>query len=156
MHFLELTYYCFCVSEKLHRKYSQNWTKQKPNIQKFTEASREPKKSRRGAKACPHSRAVWPRPWPHPLYVWPPWSTFDDAPLLIKTPWQEKPEDLIKIPERYHDPLPPSTQDREGPEALPGTLPKRGITTRGLLHCHACLQSDEWVVYLRLWVHISS
>jgi hypothetical protein len=23
---------CFCVSEKLHRKYSQNWTKQKPKF----------------------------------------------------------------------------------------------------------------------------
>jgi hypothetical protein len=23
---------CFCVSEKLHRKYSRNWTKQKPNL----------------------------------------------------------------------------------------------------------------------------
>jgi hypothetical protein len=33
-------------------------------------------------------------------------------------------------------------RDREGPEALPGTLPERGITTEGLLHHHACLQSD--------------
>jgi hypothetical protein len=23
---------CFCFSEKLHRKYSRNWTKQKPNL----------------------------------------------------------------------------------------------------------------------------
>jgi hypothetical protein len=43
MHFLELTYLrdatvpvpcfcCFCVSEKLHRKFSRNWTKQKPKF----------------------------------------------------------------------------------------------------------------------------
>jgi hypothetical protein len=43
MHFLELTYYkdatllvlifcCFCILEKLYRKYSQNWTKQKPKF----------------------------------------------------------------------------------------------------------------------------
>jgi hypothetical protein len=25
-------FYCFCVSEKLHRKYSRNWTKQNPNL----------------------------------------------------------------------------------------------------------------------------
>jgi hypothetical protein len=29
--------FCYlCVSEKLHRKYSQNWTKQKPNLLFFT------------------------------------------------------------------------------------------------------------------------
>jgi hypothetical protein len=51
---------------------------------------------------------------------------------------------------------PSSTRDREGPEALPGTLPERGITTEGLLHHHAYLQSDVWVVYLGLRVHSSS
>jgi hypothetical protein len=30
---------CFYVSEKLHRKYSQNWMKQKPNVQILNEAS---------------------------------------------------------------------------------------------------------------------
>jgi hypothetical protein len=47
-------------------------------------------------------------------------------------------------------------RDREGLEALPGTLPERGITTEGLLHHHACLWSDVWVVYLGLRVHSSS
>jgi hypothetical protein len=37
---------------------------------------------------------------------------------------------------------PSSTRDREGPAALPGTLPVRGITTGGLLHHHSCLRSD--------------
>jgi hypothetical protein len=49
-----------------------------------------------------------------------------------------------------------STRDQEGPKALPGTLPERRITTRGLLHHHVCLRSDMWVVYLGLWVHSSS
>jgi hypothetical protein len=44
--------------------------------------------------------------------------------------------------ETYCKPPPLSTQDREGPEALPSTLPERGITTGGLLHHHACLRSD--------------
>jgi hypothetical protein len=35
-------------------------------------------------------------------------------------------------------------------------MPKRGITTGGLLRRHACLRRDEWVVYLGLWVHSSS
>jgi hypothetical protein len=81
---------CFCVSEKLHRKYSRNWTKQKPNIQKFTEASRSPKKRWRGATGRPHNRAAWPSPWPRPLRVWPPWSTSDAVPSPIKTPRWEK------------------------------------------------------------------
>jgi hypothetical protein len=42
----------------------------------------------------------------------------------------------------YFKPPPSSTRDRKGPEALPGTLPERGITIGGLLHHHACLRSD--------------
>jgi hypothetical protein len=146
----------FCVSEKLHRKYFQNWMKQKPNIQKFTEASREPKRRQRGATSRPHNRAAWPRPWPHPLCVWPPRSTSDAAPSPIKTPRWEKPKYSINFPETHRDPPPSLTRDREGPEALPGTLSEREITTGGLLHRHACLRRDEWVVYLGLWVHSSS
>jgi hypothetical protein len=134
---------CFSVSEKLHRKYSRNWTKQKPNIQKFTEASREPKRRRRGATGRPHHRAARPAPGPRPLVVRPPLSTSDAAPSPIKTPRREKPKYPINFPETYRDPPPSSTRDREGPEALPNTLPKRGIATGGLLHRHACLRRDE-------------
>jgi hypothetical protein len=49
----------------------------------------------------------------------------------------------MNFPETHCDPLPSSIRDREGPEALPGTLPERGIATGGLLHCHACLRRDE-------------
>ena len=115
--------------------------------------------NRRGdewATRAPHTKAARPRPWPRPLCVRPPRSTPDDAPSPIKTPWREKPKDPITFPEhiaihRRHQP-----KDREGPEALPGTLPERGIATEGLLHRHAYLRSDEWVVYLGLWVHSSS
>jgi hypothetical protein len=58
--------------------------------------------------------------------------------------------------ETYCKPPPSLTRDREDPEALPGTLPERGITTKGLLHQHAFLRCDVWVVYLGLWVHSSS
>jgi hypothetical protein len=147
---------CFCVSEKLHGKYSRNWTKQKPNLLIFTKASRSPKKRRRGATGWPHHRVARPAPGPHPLWVRPPWSTSDAAPSPIKIPQQEKPEHPINFPETHHDPPSSSTRDWEGPEALPGTLPERGITTGGLLHHHACLRRNECVVYLGLWVHSSS
>jgi hypothetical protein len=136
-------FYCFCVSEKLHRKYSRNWTKQKPKVQIFTGASRRPESRRRGATRCPHHRAAWPRASPRPLVVRPPWSTSDTAPSPIKTPRRQKPKHPITFLETHRDPPSSSTRDREGPEALPGTLPERGIATGGLLHRHACLWRDE-------------
>jgi hypothetical protein len=75
--------------------------------------------------------------------VWPPRSTSDDAPSPIKTPRREKPKDPITFRETHRDPSLSSTRDREGPEALPGTLPERVIATGGLLHRHTCLQRDE-------------
>jgi hypothetical protein len=149
-------FYCFCVSEKLHRKYSRNWTKQKPNIQIFTEASREPKRTWNGARRRSHHQGAQPRAWPHRPMVSPTWSTSDAAPSPIKTLRREKPKHPITFLETHRDPPLSSTQDREGPEALPGTLSERGITTGGLLHRHAWLWRDEWVVYLGLWVHSSS
>jgi hypothetical protein len=134
---------CFCVSEKLHRKYSRNWMKQKPNIPIFIEASRRPKRRWRGAIGRPHHRAAWPALGPCPLVARPPWPTSDASPSPIKTPRWEKPKHPINFPETHRDPSPSSTRDWEGPEALLGTLPERGITTGGLLHRHACLRRDE-------------
>jgi hypothetical protein len=54
------------------------------------------------------------------------------------------------------NPSPSLMRDREGPQALSGTLPERGITTGGLLYHHASLRSDVRVVYLGLRVHSSS
>jgi hypothetical protein len=133
----------FSVPEKLHRKYSQNWTKQKPNIQKLTEASREPKRRWSRATRGPHNRVAQPRARPRPLCVWPPRSTSDDTPSPIKTPRWENLNTQSLFQKTYRDLPPSSTRDREGPEALPGTLPERGITIGVLLHRHACLQRDE-------------
>jgi hypothetical protein len=133
----------FCVSEKLHKKYSRNWTKQVPEVLFFQEAFRYPKRRRRGAIGHPHTRAAWPGPSPRPLCVRMPGSTSDDAPSPIKTPRREKPKYPINFLETHCDPPPSSTRDREGLEALPGTLPERGIATEGLLHRHACLWSDS-------------
>jgi hypothetical protein len=134
---------CFCVSEKLHRKYSRNWMKQKPDVQIFNEASRRLKRRRNRAKGRPHHQGARPAPGPRRPMVWAPWSTSDAAPSPIKTPQREKPKHPITFPETYRDSPPSLTQDREGPEALPDTLSERGITTGGLLHRHACLRHDE-------------
>jgi hypothetical protein len=91
----------------------------------------------------PHTRAAWPRAWPRPLCVRPPRSISDDAPSPIKTPRWEKPKDPMSFPEHIAIRHRRRPEDREGLEALPGTLPERGIATGGLLHRHACLRSDE-------------
>jgi hypothetical protein len=133
---------CFCVSEVLHRKYSRNWMKQVPEVLFFPKASRDLKRSWRGATRAPHTRAARPRPWLRPLCVRAPQATSDDAPSPIKTPRQKKPKNPINfqhiVIRHCHRP-----KDREGPEALPSTLPERGITIGGLLYRHACLRSDE-------------
>jgi hypothetical protein len=96
-----------------------------------------------GATGQPHHRVAWPAPVPRPLVVRPSGLPPDAAlPPIYSSRW-EKPKYPINFPETHRDPPPSSTQDWEGPEALPGTLPVRGIATGGLLHRHACLRHDE-------------
>jgi hypothetical protein len=71
-------------------------TKAEPPI--FTEASRRPEMTRRGARGQPHHQGAWPSPWPRPPMVRAPWSTPDDAPSPIKSPRWEKPRGHIAFP----------------------------------------------------------
>jgi hypothetical protein len=48
---------------------------------------------------------------------------------LLSLPRWEKPKYPITFLETHRDPPSSPTRDREGPEALPGTLPERGIAT---------------------------
>jgi hypothetical protein len=87
-------FYYFCVSEKIHRKYSRNWTKQaKPSI--FAEASRSPKMRRRGARSQAHPRAPRPSPWPHHQGVRPAGPPSDASLSPIYSPRREKPKGHI-------------------------------------------------------------
>ena len=133
----------FCVSEVIHRKYSRNWTKQVPEVLFYPEASRDPKESRRRATRGPHTAVARPAPGLRHHGVRPPGPSSDIAPSPIKTPRRKKPKYPIRFPEHIAIRRRRRPEDREGPEALPGTLPERGIATGGLLHRHACLRSDE-------------
>jgi hypothetical protein len=65
------------------------------------------------------------------------------SPFRLCIPFVEKTLEVQTLFQKtYCKPPPSSTRDREGPEALPGTLLERGITTGGLLHHHAYLRSD--------------
>jgi hypothetical protein len=147
---------CFCVLEKLHRKYSRNWTKQK--LKSLITWHKDGVQRREGDGPGASHTWWWRGP---PLgratrgcyclvhLLTSPFCLFnplDGKTLGARTLFQKA----------YYKPPPPSMRGREGPEALLGTLPERGITTGGLLHHHAYLRSDVWVVYLGPWVHSSS
>jgi hypothetical protein len=146
----------FCVLEKLHRKYSQNWTKQKPNLLFFSK-HHEGQRWDRGRPRASHTigwhglapgRAT--RWWDHLVHLL-------TLPFRLYIPLDGKNlKDGSLFLETYFKPPPSSSRDREDPGALLGTLPERGIPAGGLLHHHGHLWSDVWVVYLGLQVHSSS
>jgi hypothetical protein len=77
-----------------------------------------PKERRRRARRRPHHRVARPHPWPHQALVWAPQAPSDIALLPINSLHRENPK-----------PPPLSTLVWQGLEALPGTLPERGIIT---------------------------
>jgi hypothetical protein len=137
-----LVFCCFCVSEKRHRKYSRNWTKQKPNLLFFSEASQSSKMRWRGDRGQAHPRVVRPTPGPRRQGVRPAGPP-PDAPFCLYIPLDGKNlKDRSLFLETYCKPLPSSSRDREDPGALPSTLPEREIPAGGLLHHHGRLRSD--------------
>jgi hypothetical protein len=146
----------FCVSEKLHRKYSQNWTKQKPNLL-FSPKLREDWRWDGGGPGASHTIG-WRGPAPGRATWW--WGQLAHLltlPFRLYIPLDGKNlKDGSLFLETYCKPPPSSSRDWEDPGALPGTLPERGIPAGGHLHHHGRLRSDVWVVYLGLQVHSSS
>jgi hypothetical protein len=131
-----------CFRKVTQELYSWNWMKQKPKFLFFPTRDRVQSRDRGGPQGSrtigwrgpPPGRATrWCGPLVHPLTS--PFRLYillDKKTLRAQTLFQKT----------YCKPLALSTRDREGPEALPSTLPERGITTGGLLHHHACLRSD--------------
>jgi hypothetical protein len=135
-----LLFLCFRkVTQKIFSELDETKAKHPEIYRSFQRTEEETER----ATGQPHHQGARPAPGPCPPVVRAPWSTSDAAPSPIKTPRWEKPKHQITFLETHRDPLPSSTRDREGPKALPGTLPERGIAIRGLLHRHACLQRDE-------------
>jgi hypothetical protein len=153
MHFPELTYYqdatvpvpCFllflCFRKATQEIFSElEETKAEPPI--FPNMRRSPKMRRRRSRAWPHPKAARPRPGPRHLGV-SPLVHLLTPPIRLYVPLDGKNLNTRSIfLETYCKPPPSSTRDREGPEALPGTLPERRITTGGLFHHHGRLRSD--------------
>jgi hypothetical protein len=148
---------CFCVSEKLHRKYSRNWTKWRPKLLFCPDEGRGPNWRQRGARGHPHHQGARPRPWSRPPVVRPPWSTPDDGPLPIKSLPMENPKTIGVFP-RTVPQLRHCRRQISGDRSLcSGTLPRRGSAPGAIsiglhhrlrrlhrphrhLHCRCCLR----------------
>jgi hypothetical protein len=146
----------FCVLEKLHRKYSRNWTKQKLNLLFLPELC-EDRRWDGGGPGASHTM-WWRGPAPgHANRWWGHLAHLLALPFRLEIPLDRKNlRDGSLFLETYCKLPPSSKRDREDPGALPSTLPERGIPTEGLLHHHGRLRSNVWVVYLGLRVHSSS
>jgi hypothetical protein len=130
-----------CFRKATHEIFSElDETKSEPPI--FPDTRRSPKMRRRGGRGWPHPREARPRPVPRHQGVRPPCPPPEAALPPIYSPRWEKPKARSIFLGTYYKPPPSSTREREGPEALPGTLPERGITAGGLLHHHGHLRSD--------------
>ena len=79
-----------------------------------------------------HQGSTWPHLLPRRGVVWAPRVASDAALSPIYSSRLENPKYPSHIPRKVPEAPPSSTLAREGSEALPGTLPERGIITGGL------------------------
>jgi hypothetical protein len=139
----------FCAIFVFEKSYTGNILGIGQNKSQSSYFSRHEKKSKsetEGSQRAATHPMVRATPWLRHGLVWAPSPPSNAALPPIYSPWWENLKALINFHETYCKPPPSSTRDREGLEALLGTLPERGITAGGLLHHHACLRSDVWVV----------
>jgi hypothetical protein len=134
-----LPFLCF---RKVTQEIFSELDETKAKVPIFPDARRSPKLRRRGTRGRPHHGVVRASPWPRHQMVGPPGPPPDAALSLYILLDGKTLKTRSIFHETYCKPPPSSPRDREGPEALPVTLSERGITAEGLLHHHACLQSD--------------
>jgi hypothetical protein len=117
------------VLEKLHRKYSRNWTKQKPNLL-FLPKLHEGQRWDRGGAQAGHTIGWRDLALAHATRGWDRLVHLLTPPFHLYIPLDGKNLRARSIfLETYCKPPPSSMQDREDPGALPGTLPEAFSTT---------------------------
>ena len=104
----------------------------KAKVPIFLTRTRSPKERRRGAVGRPHHATARVGPLPRRHVVRTPRASTDATPSPIYSSFQENPRHPSQYSRKHPPPPPSSTLTREGSEALPGTLPERGIITEGL------------------------
>jgi hypothetical protein len=136
-------------------KYSQNWMKQKPKSLITLHEDRVQRRAGGGPEAS-HTILWHGPPWPCHQGVWPPGPPPDIALPPMYSPRRENPKGPNSFPENILQAAGIIDVRSGGSRSSSRHLEERGITIGGLLHHHACLQSDVWAVYLGLRVHSSS
>ena len=114
-------------SLEIFSELDETWTE--PPI--FPTRTRSPEERWRGATRQPHHGATR-APLPRRGVVWGPHGSAAAALSPIYSSRRENPKYPSHYPRKVPETPPPSTLTREGSEALPGTLPERGIITGGL------------------------
>jgi hypothetical protein len=109
------------------RKYSQNWTKQGPNLLFFLTRQQSPKQSWRGAPRWPHHTVARAHPWPCSPMVWAPWASTDLALPPIYCPRRENPIALSHHPQKVPQRCRHRRQVKGDRNLCSGTLPRWGI-----------------------------
>ena len=104
----------------------------KDEVPIFPTRTRSPKERRRGAVGRPHQVVARSHMLSRRHVVRTPRASTDVAPTPINCLPRENPKYPSHIQRKVPEPPPPPTLTREGSEALPGTLPERGIITGGL------------------------
>jgi hypothetical protein len=145
--YFRLFFFCFT---KATQEILSELDETKAELSIFTEASRRPKMRWRGARGQPHHGVARPSPWPRHQVVRPPGPPPDVALSPINSPRREKPKGRIAFPWSILQAA-AIVEARSG-----GSRSSSQHPAGGLLHHHSRLQSDVWVVYLRLRVHSSS
>ena len=123
-------FYCFCISEKLYRKYYRNWTKQKPKsifYRNEDEVRRADEEEHQGAHTCPWRGQAWARA---KAWCGPPRHPTDLNPPPIYTSSQENPG--------Y-----PSLHPRKVPSRPPLQNPSRGVLKLFPAPCRRGKSSSE-------------
>jgi hypothetical protein len=148
-----LLFLCFRkVTQEIFSELNETKARRPDIYRSFQRTKKETERSRRAATTP--GGAAWP--WPAPTCGVGPLIHFWCCPFAYKDPPDGKNLKTRSLFQKHIAIRRSSSWDREGPEALSGTLSERGITTEGLINRHACLRHDEWVVYLGLWIHSSS
>jgi hypothetical protein len=119
----------------------------KAKVPMYLTQRRSPKERWRAARRQPHHRVAWATPWSHHQVVWGPGPPSDITLLPINSLRRENSKRPITFPRNILQAAAIVDPRSGGPEALPSTLLERGIIIVGLLHHHASLRSDAWVVH---------
>jgi hypothetical protein len=132
----------FLCLRKVTQEIFRELDKTKAKVPIYLTQRRSPKERRRATRRRPHHRVARATPWPRHQVMWAPRPSSDIAFLPINSIRRENPKGRNIFPRNIMQAAAVVNPRSGGSRSSTGTLPERGIITRGLLHHHASLRSD--------------